>query len=770
MTEKRKLRLAAEILLKSAEKLSDIRFDIDLPADELLSDIIAIASDISGSGSEKANECCESIFNILNGASHNAAYSPAVLSDDVIDFPSESPAKAPADYSASVKKALADFADSFEISAESVNSLLEIIENYGSYTPDNAVRPDIPVYDVAKLTAALALCIYDRLKDNGQTELVKEDRSVLSDSKMFLIFSADISGIQSFIYNISSKSALKGLRARSFWLEIMLEDIIDELLCRLELLRCNVMYTGGGHSYMILPNTERVRSVIDSFSRELNCWFEEYFGTELYIGCGYAECSADELNNKTEGSYRDIFRRISEMISRSKLNRYTAAEIIRLNSRMPMDSERECVICKRSDRLIKAVDNPLKSNAPLSDEDTPGAAADTLRLNQRVLNSMCCCEICAGLLELSYSIIDERKDGGYFSVLSERPDNESSVVLPFGQYLVCDSRETLRRRISEDSHYLRSYVKNRIDAELHASRMWVGDYCAEKEMSRLLEHSGGVNRLAVLRADIDNLGQSFVNGFDDDHVNIMRTAEFSSKMSLFFKHDINTILRQPRFRLDDSVGGRNAVIIYSGGDDVFAIGSRSDIVGFAIDLNDALNRYSLGTLTISAGIGLFPVGYPIYEMAAETGRLEDHSKSAPGKNSVTLFSEESRYTWTELTEKVIGEKYMALRQYLDNDPVKGTALLYNMLELIRARNEENRLNIARFAYLLARVRPEDENSPDYNEKLKRFNVFKKQVYNWIQDENDARQLVTAIYLFVYTERERTKNDDRQPFQHNIRTG
>ena len=38
--------------------------------------------------------------------------------------------------------------------------------------------------------------------------------------------------------------------------------------------------------------------------------------------------------------------------------------------------------------------------------------------------------------------------------------------------------------------------------------------------------------------------------------------------------------------------------------------------------------------------------------------------------------------------------------------------------------------------------------------------IKKQMYAWIQNESDAKQLITAIYLFVYTERERTDNNER----------
>ncbi|MFR8860553.1 MAG: hypothetical protein ACLVH0_00415 [Coprococcus eutactus] len=77
----------------------------------------------------------------------------------------------------------------------------------------------------------------------------------------FIIISMDLSGIQDFIYTIHSKDALKTLRARSFYLEIMMEHMIDTLLERLSLSRANLLYAGGGHCYMILPNTAAVKDV-----------------------------------------------------------------------------------------------------------------------------------------------------------------------------------------------------------------------------------------------------------------------------------------------------------------------------------------------------------------------------------------------------------------------------------------------------------------------------------------------------------------------------
>ena len=84
---------------------------------------------------------------------------------------------------------------------------------------------------------------------------------------------------------------------------------------------------------------------------------------------------------------------------------------------------------------------------------------------------------------------------------------------------------------------------------------------------------------------MDNLGQAFVAGFEDKNTSISRTTTFSRKLSEFFKLHINYILRNPEFHLGkDAPQQRNALIVYSGGDDVFLIGAWDDVIGFAVDL------------------------------------------------------------------------------------------------------------------------------------------------------------------------------------------
>lgn len=92
---------------------------------------------------------------------------------------------------------------------------------------------DISLYDHSKMTAAIAACIYLYLTENRRLnfkqELYQNEKAFLTE-KAFLMLSCDLSGIQSFIYTTSGEGALKSLRARSLYLEILLEHLADEIL------------------------------------------------------------------------------------------------------------------------------------------------------------------------------------------------------------------------------------------------------------------------------------------------------------------------------------------------------------------------------------------------------------------------------------------------------------------------------------------------------------------------------------------------------------
>ena len=81
------------------------------------------------------------------------------------------------------------------------------------------------------------------------------------------------------------------------------------------------------------------------------------------------------------------------------------------------------------------------------------------------------------------------------------------------------------------------------------------------------------------------------------------------------------------------------------------------------------------------------------------------------------------------------------------------AFLYRLLDLIRDREEK--INLARFAYVLARLEPKEK------EKKRILSGIFKKMYQWSNNEKDSKQLITAIYVYVYLNRKEDKDYDTE---------
>lgn len=708
--------------------------------DDELSYIVYMADNIAASTDRRKNDRgdygfektmpLQSIFNILNGNHQEFYYKPGILKDNgEISFPQKEKIPFDETFYAQVKHSLTENLKDMEWSIEYVNSLLEVLETMLSYVPSSTAKgelADISLYDHAKVTAAVSSCMYQFLQENNITDyktvLWKKGQEFYKE-KVFLLFSMDISGIQDFIYTIVSKGALRTLRARSFYLEIMMEHMIDSLLERLHLSRANLLYCGGGHCYMLLPNTESVKKSIQCYQNELKKWFLNYYKTELYVAMGYVSCNADSLQNTPEGSYTQLFQDLGREISRNKGHRYTAEDIIELNHFQEKDYSRECKVCKHIGRV-----------------DKDGV-----------------CELCRKIEKFSQNVLCAK----FFTII--RTEENQDLPLPGGYSLVVDNEDSLRKRMKEDPEFIRAYSKNkRFIGKYIATKVWVGDYTTGQSFEELAKTSEGIQRIGVLRADVDNLGQTFVGGFDNKYTTISRTAALSRQLSLFFKLHINYLLQNPGYHVwgDKVKQGRNAAIIYSGGDDVFLVGSWNDVVELAVDLRRNLERYTQNTLTISGGIGVYDDKYPVHVIADEVGDMEDKSKKLPGKNAITFMEDgeehteadqvisDGTYSWKIFEDEVIGEKYRIIAEFFDGTDDRGNSFLYHLLELIR--NQEEKINFARYVYLLARLEPEQKEG---KEKIEAYRRFSANMFRWVQSEKNRRQLKTAIQMYVYSKRE-----------------
>lgn len=700
------------------------------------------------------NRPLESVYNLLNNRSGKANYSLKKI-QSTINYPETGQ---PHDLKPQYSRIVSDFTDGLSgiyFEPEYINSLLELCEAYMSYIPSSTHTgqvADISLFDHSKTTAALAACIALYLGSNSRTdyrsELFDKEKDFYNE-EAFSLFSLDISGIQQFIYTISSKGALKGLRSRSFYLEILLENIADEILGNCFLSRANLLYTGGGHAYILLPNTNEARLGAEEALRNINRQLMKQFGAGLFVAYGIEAFSANEIMSRTDDpeSYANIFRSVSAQISAMKLRRYSPDDIKLLNSTATDKEGRECAVCGTSGNLKERAEGVI-------------------------------CEICSSLADISGDLI---KEDSVFVVLHEKPDG---TYLPLfsaqgnALFLKPMAAEAAKEMLKNSpGRVVRIYSKNTFRTGFSlAAKLWMGDYAAKnstgtlKTFAQLAECSEGIRRIGVLRADVDNLGAAFVNGFvrENDlidkyrYVTVSRTSTLSRSLSIFFKYHINTLLGNAEYSLTDKKGSRNAVIIYAGGDDLFIVGAWDEVLSAAVDIRRAFMRYTGGALTLSAGFAVYDEKYPITLMAEETAELESRAKNHKydegTKNSISLFGLEGEngylvdkhtYDWDTFETKVLGEKYNSIKTLFAEEGSYGNSFLYNILFLLR-QAEYEKINIARLAYLLARREP-DRNAP---EKLKSaYANFAANLYRWALDAEDRRQLITALIIYAYTMRD-----------------
>ena len=657
-----------------------------------------------------------------------------------------------------------------DINQISINQLLQILEEGFSYVPSSTNRAevcDISLYVHSKITSAVASCMklyFDEQQIQDYKKYCFNSGSkIFRNEKIYLLVSGDISGIQDFIYTIPSKGALKTLRGRSLYIDLLLEEFIDEYLEQIGLSRANVLYSGGGHFYILAPNIEDTKKAIDKLQAKMNRWLMENIGINLYLAIGMAECSANNLmKSEAQGN---LFAIVNKKLRDDKTIRYSKDEDFLeyiFNVEKEKDTaKKECNICHN------LVDKLGKYN---SDEEIA-------------------CEFCLNLYKLGQDILTQDL---VFVISEEKIDGGIKI---FGKdkdlYMYAVNIEDIDMFKGK---ILRIYSKNNLLENDLAIRLYLADYSAKNENDEVMTFDDlaksscktdkGIKRLGVLRLDIDDLGIAFSSGFVSDkdkiednlrYATLSRYADLSKDISMFFKVAINKIcagdltgcvdFEEKAFNIFGIAKApkRKVNIIYAGGDDLFLVGAWDEVLEVAIDINRAFKQFTNGKLTLSAGMVMFSPTYPISKMAEIAGLLVQMSKNRKDKNSIALFGMETNlkangqleckhiYTWADFEMKVCKEKmnYLLARLSFDGDKFNklsvGKSLIYRLMDLIQLADED-KLNIARFAYVLARMQPKQDKD---EQKRKVYEDFVSKMYQWINNNEDKKQLATALNLLVY---------------------
>jgi CRISPR-associated protein Csm1 len=160
-------------------------------------------------------------------------------------------------------------------------SLLSIMERYLSQIPaaTNIQHPDISLFDHLRITAAIGEGLYLHHDEVNQANGFNDQITV-----KWQLVCGDFSGIQKFIYRITSKGAAKGLRGRSFFIQLLCDAVAERIIRDLGLYPTARIYSSGGKFYLLIPShlKDQVKHIADSVNKAL---LDEFQG-EVFLGVG----------------------------------------------------------------------------------------------------------------------------------------------------------------------------------------------------------------------------------------------------------------------------------------------------------------------------------------------------------------------------------------------------------------------------------------------------------------------------------------------------
>ncbi len=220
------------------------------------------------------------------------------------------------------------------------------------------------------------------------------------------------------------------------------------------------------------------------------------------------------------------------------------------------------------------------------------------------------------------------------------------------------------------------------------SYRWLAKWDREKrsagwDFEQFATEATGIQRIGVLRMDVDNLGQLFIRGFqwakDKQMGSLSRVATLSRQLNLFFSGYLMQLLKdEPQVQ-----------VIYAGGDDLFLIGSWDALPGVARAIEQAFKRFTAHNpdFTISAGITMVRGKYPIARAAEMAGDAESSAKALERKVAGKRIEKSALC----MMDTVVGwEDYVAvenLRDLLATASESNHAIINRMRQVVQAQQE-----------------------------------------------------------------------------------
>ncbi len=446
--------------------------------------------------------------------------------------------------------------------------------------------------------------LYDEFR--ALSALVHASGCAATPAGEFLLVGGDIPGIQEFVYTITSKGAAKGLRGRSFFLQLLGDAVVRRLLVELGLPETNVVYAAGGN-FMLLGPAE-AESQIEEIGAAINRQLLAAFEGDLSLCLACYPLPAAQVGS---AGFAEASRQLHRQLGRQKHRRF--ADLAGENWEMVFAPKGQggvqfCGVCQHERRA-----------------DEEGHTLDDGGWK---------CNRCHGFEELAQAIA---RDSLFMLVSDRRPGSRGKGWQELLWQLTGRWYDfpDLKREMAAGSrvysvNYLDFLGENAQGFRLIANTTPRDDKGQVQTFEELADAATGLKRVGVLRMDVDDLGRVLTQWLPER--TMASTSALSHALDRFFNGWLDAICREvgadPQMAGVPGNRGDLLYVIYAGGDDLFVVGAWDLIPLLAGRIQQRFATYVGDNpfLHISAGITLEDRKFPLYRAAERAGEAEGKAK------------------------------------------------------------------------------------------------------------------------------------------------
>jgi CRISPR-associated protein Csm1 len=540
------------------------------------------------------------------------------------------------------------FVNNREFESHDIVTIMSLLHKYLTCMPaqtvswqrmpeDEKTPLDTSLFLHLKTTAAIAACLNEQLTDAEIDALLREDKE-MSKRPLCALVKGDISGTQDFLYLLSSDGAARGLKARSFYLQLLNDTIAQWILRQTGLSEINLLYVGGGHFYLLLPFEKTSKSIERWRERISEILWHGHQG-DLYLNLGYVPVASEDFLQSESGDESRFAQKWAEVnieISLQKQRKWLGAgeagmisshftpqevggaearcDVCQFEGNLEIDNETlKCQRCRAFEELGKALRNPKYMISVQRPEKKK------LPMNPAWPDILAAfgTEIMVGASRKKRRVSSKTATLWNFDDANVWPtDKENAAVIEAALIDFTWDKPPQRR----DIRLFAGATPSKIDKDT--------EKVVVAEFGDLAEASDGAKFLGVLRMDVDSLGQVFESRLGA-RANMARICEMSESLRLFFESRVPQICRERnRFSLSNQDEKDRLFLVYAGGDDLFLVGAWSELPIIARKIRDEFRLFVGGDhLTISAGIAIEHEKYPLYQLANDAKHaLDDRAK------------------------------------------------------------------------------------------------------------------------------------------------